>query len=326
VTATVFAEILVIGFQTFAFIALAVVALVGLPSSDPATVDVVKAWGPVLAVPVLGIAYTLDVVMDRIADFVTKWQDNKLRKAVTGTGPKVTEMRHAILAKQEAVMEPLEYSLSRLRIARATSINAALILACASWIARTTGSSFWGVSAVASGLVSVATIYAWYDLASSYYKRVAGAYRETSEMTSTLWSRVSVRKLQREVAAVCYRRTDSGIRFLLVKTGSGNWTFPKGHAPRGTSSQACLKAKQHTARLRKRLGLAEPFCQSRSRHTCMSRATRPSSSLSERTCSMFEIPDHLRSPGESRRGTVARMPRRNWPKTARRSTLTNWLA
>src|SRR5919199_625809 len=107
VTATVFAEILVIGFQTFAFIALAVVALVGLPSSDPATVDVVKAWGPVLAVPVLGIAYTLDVVMDRIADFVTKWQDNKLRKAVTGTGPKVTEMCHAILAKQEAVMEPL---------------------------------------------------------------------------------------------------------------------------------------------------------------------------------------------------------------------------
>jgi hypothetical protein len=32
VTATVFAEILVLGFQTFAFIALAVVALVGCPA------------------------------------------------------------------------------------------------------------------------------------------------------------------------------------------------------------------------------------------------------------------------------------------------------
>ena len=31
-TATVFAEILVLGFQTFAFIALAVVALVGCPA------------------------------------------------------------------------------------------------------------------------------------------------------------------------------------------------------------------------------------------------------------------------------------------------------
>jgi 8-oxo-dGTP pyrophosphatase MutT (NUDIX family) len=32
----------------------------------------------------------------------------------------------------------------------------------------------------------------------------------------------------RKVAAVCYRRTNSRIEFLLVNTDAGRWTFPKG--------------------------------------------------------------------------------------------------
>ena len=31
-----------------------------------------------------------------------------------------------------------------------------------------------------------------------------------------------------QVAAVCYRQTDSDIEFLLVRTNRGRWTFPKG--------------------------------------------------------------------------------------------------
>ena len=36
------------------------------------------------------------------------------------------------------------------------------------------------------------------------------------------------RKTREQVAAVCYRITDSGIEFLLVRTRKGHWTFPKG--------------------------------------------------------------------------------------------------
>jgi 8-oxo-dGTP pyrophosphatase MutT (NUDIX family) len=39
-----------------------------------------------------------------------------------------------------------------------------------------------------------------------------------------------MRTAQRLAAAVCYRRADSGIEFLLVRTKGGKyWTFPKGH-------------------------------------------------------------------------------------------------
>jgi len=42
-----------------------------------------------------------------------------------------------------------------------------------------------------------------------------------------------------QVAAVCYRIGDRGIEFLLVKTRSGRWTFPKGGAEPGlTLAQA----------------------------------------------------------------------------------------
>jgi 8-oxo-dGTP pyrophosphatase MutT (NUDIX family) len=50
-----------------------------------------------------------------------------------------------------------------------------------------------------------------------------------------------LRKLRgcEKVAAVCYRVGTGGIEFLLVRTGSGHWTFPKGHAEPGlTYAQA----------------------------------------------------------------------------------------
>lgn len=46
---------------------------------------------------------------------------------------------------------------------------------------------------------------------------------------------LSVGSTEAQVAAVCYRRTGSGIEFLLVNTSAGKWTFPKGGVGRGNS-------------------------------------------------------------------------------------------
>ena len=42
------------------------------------------------------------------------------------------------------------------------------------------------------------------------------------------FARITSRADSVQVAAVCYRRTDSSVEFLLVKTSAGKWTFPKG--------------------------------------------------------------------------------------------------
>ena len=52
-----------------------------------------------------------------------------------------------------------------------------------------------------------------------------------------------------QVAAVCYRRTDSGVEFLLVHTNGGSkWTFPKGAPePRLSHSQAAEREAREEA-------------------------------------------------------------------------------
>jgi len=55
-------------------------------------------------------------------------------------------------------------------------------------------------------------------------------------------------KLPCQVAAVCYRRSASGIEFLLVNTDRGKWTFPKGSIePHLSHSEAAAEEAREEA-------------------------------------------------------------------------------
>jgi 8-oxo-dGTP pyrophosphatase MutT (NUDIX family) len=63
----------------------------------------------------------------------------------------------------------------------------------------------------------------------------------TNRLSAKFFRLSQLRKLRgcNQVAAVCYRVRGGGIEFLLVRTGSGHWTFPKGSAEPGlTHAQA----------------------------------------------------------------------------------------
>ena len=46
----------------------------------------------------------------------------------------------------------------------------------------------------------------------------------------------------KRVAAICYRRDISGIKFLLIRTSDGlRWTFPKGHIQKGEKPEEAAK-------------------------------------------------------------------------------------
>ena len=54
-----------------------------------------------------------------------------------------------------------------------------------------------------------------------------------------------------QVAAVCYRQSDSSVEFLLVKTSSGKWTFPKGRLSASmTPSQSAAREAWEEAGVR----------------------------------------------------------------------------
>ena len=69
--------------------------------------------------------------------------------------------------------------------------------------------------------------------------------------------RVSRFALPLQVAAVCYRRLDSHVEFLLVHTNGGNkWTFPKGAPePRLSHSRAAEREAKEEAGV---IGIIEP--------------------------------------------------------------------
>ncbi len=43
-------------------------------------------------------------------------------------------------------------------------------------------------------------------------------------------------EINRQVAAVCYRKSPAGTEFLLVRTTGGRWTFPKGNSRPGKNA------------------------------------------------------------------------------------------
>src|SRR5215467_11712748 len=62
-----------------------------------------------------------------------------------------------------------------------------------------------------------------------------------SEEAAPFYPLSQLRKMRNsvQVAAVCYRVNGKDIEFLLVQTGGGRWTFPKGSAEPGlTHAQA----------------------------------------------------------------------------------------
>lgn len=73
-------------------------------------------------------------------------------------------------------------------------------------------------------------------------KEVSGLTRPQTHRPPVKFFRLSqLRRLRgcEQVAAVCYRLRSTGIEFLLVRTNSGHWTFPKGNAEPGlTYAQA----------------------------------------------------------------------------------------
>lgn len=54
-----------------------------------------------------------------------------------------------------------------------------------------------------------------------------------------------------QVAAVCYRQSESSVEFLLVKASSGKWTFPKGRlSPNLSASESAAREAWEEAGVR----------------------------------------------------------------------------
>lgn len=182
-TTAVFAEILVIGLQATVWLSFAALTLTGVSWIDRETIRELTDWSALIAALALGLAYTLGIAIDRVADSLLHPFDRSIRdRRLPPDLPSVPKMRLEVLARHDKVAEFLDYIRSRMRIARSTVLNLALTtVAAALFLAvRTAVGACAIVAVVLAGLaLTLVFCFAWRRISWTYYKRLTQAYELT---------------------------------------------------------------------------------------------------------------------------------------------------
>lgn len=222
-TTTLFVEILIIGLEALVWIGMAL----SIQWDFGTIVDFLKenkAYSALLSTFLLALAYILGIIVDRVADSFTV----PLRYPLKAKPPApFREMRLRIMHSSNGMAKFLDYQRSRLRIARATVLNLLMILLVAMFLI--TGQGDVGMRilpfVIAGGAVAlVLSTYAARRIDKAQTESIIQAYEIITN------DKEHKKMDPRIAAAVCYRRAEGGIEFLLVHTKGGKyWTFPKGH-------------------------------------------------------------------------------------------------
>jgi 8-oxo-dGTP pyrophosphatase MutT (NUDIX family) len=231
-TTAIVTEILIVGMQTIVVLAVALMvvagggtlgeAIDGWRRSVPDWKDVV----PLLIGFTLAAAYTVGIVVDRLADVVDDTVLKLLRQAPAGP---VRRRRMQVMHKSSEITKFLEYQRSRLRIARATYVNIAVFIVLVAAVAMSGNARPdmpLGWILVGSVVALAATVYVFLRSNGTFVDSLATATAVVQNDDS----------MARIAAAVCYRLEGAEPRFLLVQTKAGKWTFPKGHVKRDESA------------------------------------------------------------------------------------------
>ena len=176
-TTALFAEILVAGVQALLWIGLlSVVVLRRLGIEETISWTDLEVWIVPITVGLLTLAYTLGIVVDRVADSVMGWIYDRFRTRLKRAGKKQS------LVRQEgsgATAEFLEYQRSRLRVARATCLNVALTIVV-TLIAVPLDPSAWRLLALLAGILALlfpAVLFAWVRIQEAYDRRLRDAVK-----------------------------------------------------------------------------------------------------------------------------------------------------
>ena len=192
-TTSIFVELVVIGLHTAIWVGLIILTFTGHQNLDPE-----KLFTLNLALPILAVTYILGILVDRASDIVLAAQDNRLRSQYDFRGrPSFLSMRFYILSKSSDVYEQLEYTRSRLRIARASILNFAFTTVAAAlfiWfqLGKALAAEYRIMVCIAAALVGVLLTWisyqSWIVLSETYTRNTIQAFtvlRDEAEKDKT---------------------------------------------------------------------------------------------------------------------------------------------
>jgi len=175
----IFAEILVVGLQAMVWLVLLGLFIADLNGlqvrSLVAGLSGLKDWAALITTFVLGFAYTLGIIVDRLADSILSSIEKKLSTQKKHS-VSIPVKRLKVMKTAPEITKFLEYIRSRMRIARSTSLNLLLTTTIAALMARRL-SGFWILTIVGTGLALVIiSAYVSRRISRTYDKRLSQAY------------------------------------------------------------------------------------------------------------------------------------------------------
>jgi len=223
-TTSIFVEILIVGIEALIWIGLLLCTKWNLCRGLEILTEY-KEYSALITTFLLALAYVIGIFIDRVADSFYRIFRYSYDKPLPET---VGKMRLRIMHDSEGMAKFLDYQRSRLRIARATVFNLFLtILVGSYWLVQHPNSNDMYVvrlMIVIGVFALVISLIAARRIDKAQMSRLNEAYEIVTE------TKENNDMSQQVVAAVCYRRKNSEIEFLLVRTKNGkHWTFPKGH-------------------------------------------------------------------------------------------------
>jgi len=185
-TTLLFVELLVTGLQSSVWVFILLITVYGYGWLQSLDFQKISDWDTLLTVFFLSFSYTLGIIMDRAADMVfSKWNKSIGKKIIPSSNRPLSAMRFELGKENEYLNNQFEYTRSRMRIARASSVNFGLITILALifivvQIHPSTEAQKWAyifITLIVGGLLTGLSVYAWRELTITYYELIKSNYK-----------------------------------------------------------------------------------------------------------------------------------------------------
>ncbi len=176
-TTLLFAELLIAGIQVIVWFVILLLSVFGYDWVFTIQTQVISGWQVLITIIVLPFVYVLGILFDRLADIIfSKWDRTIGKKFFDKEAPYIfARVRFQISKDNDQLNHEFEYTRSRQRIVRASSLNFAITTVLAIIFV---GTRLQGVPnsltllyfiALIGSLLTILAIVTWYKLINSYY-------------------------------------------------------------------------------------------------------------------------------------------------------------
>jgi hypothetical protein len=183
-TTLLFAELLIIGLEGGIWLSFFLLSIFGVSNLEKFLL-IFKDWQLIAITIFLPLLYVIGIIIDRTADQLFRTRERKIEQEIIGdldVSPSV--MRFSLGTQNDILNQQLEYSRTRLRIVRASSINFLLIALSISTFLLTRvmtipSSVLWGyvgLTLILGGIFSYAAFLSWRSLTRGHLKLAKAMY------------------------------------------------------------------------------------------------------------------------------------------------------